>query len=341
MGIIKRTLQNQIEFQKTQTMSATIGTIIQYYPKSNTADISYSDFTGDYTIYKNKVPIANSLGSFTSDSVRSGQTCTIVFINNNPNAPLITGINTSNYDRKTNTDQGAFVIDESIREQELLGDDIKPMCEDWLDLNNTWDNKYKSSIDYSDFDASFMAAQLHSQVDRFEDSEVGLTNLDTKATLKMKKNGDIDIFVSNNVGIRISKATHKIYLYGYDINLNGQYDLSAVLDKCRGCEFKGYRDNNEKKEIKNTIQEYITHIEDDIEELKKCVALTKDITGDIAYFSYLDTSIEKFESLKRKINEGKYDDSVEDLQDAFEQIMKYYDYFEEELVSAREKWGLV
>lgn len=342
MGIVKETIKKQVEQQNFQYMYSTTATILRYYKEYNKADILYNDPVGGGELYRGGVPISNSLGGLTNNGVQVGQKCSIVFVNGNINAPLITGINSSTYSSKTCTDQGAYIIDESVRESTLEdSQEISPMYSNWLDENNTWMEKYASlSIDYSNIKASSLVRNILIDTEKFSDTEVGLTNLNTKATLKMKDNGDIDIFVADNVGIRISKKMRKIYFYGFDININGEMDLLAILRKCRDCEFDGYRDDNEKQQIMDLISQYINYIEGDIEELKKCIAYTKEITGDIEYFSSLDSAIGKFEALKTNYNEGRYNDSKEDLEEVRGQIMSYYEYFQEELIAARERWGL-
>lgn len=340
MGVLKEAIQKQVDKQNLQYMQSSTGTILRYDKTSNRADIIYNNPVGDGTVYRGGIPVSNSLGGLTSGGVKPGQECTITFVNGNINAPLITGTNESSYRDKTCTDQGAYIIDEFVREQVQEVTDFIPMYQAWISPTNEWVDKYKNTaIDYSEYDANERARTLQSTTDKFSDSEVGLTNLDTKATLKMKDNGDIDIFVTDNVGIRISKKMRKIYFYGFDININGEMDLLAILRKCRDCEFDGYHDD-ELKEIKDFITQHIGYIEGDIEELKRCIAYTKEITGDIEYFSSLDSAIGRFEVLKKNYNEGKYSDSSEDLEDVKAQILDYYDYFEEELVAARERWGL-
>lgn len=243
MGVLKETIQKQVNKQNLQYMQSTTGTILRYDRTTNRADIIYNNPVGDGTIYRGGIPVSNSLGGLTNNGVKCGQKCTITFVNGNINAPLITGTNESCYEDKTCTDQGAYLIDESIREQVEEASDITPMYQAWLDPGNKWSDKYKSTIvDYSEYDASESARRLQLDADKFSDTEIGLTNLETKSTLKIKDNGDIDIFVSDNVGIRISKKMRKIYLYGFDVNINGEIDLLEILRKCRDCKCGGIKE---------------------------------------------------------------------------------------------------
>jgi hypothetical protein len=57
-----------------------------------------------------------------------------------------------------------------------------------------------------------------------------MTSLSTKSTIKLRENGDIDIFVANNIGIRVSVVDKSISLYG-TLKINGKkIDLSKILN---------------------------------------------------------------------------------------------------------------
>ena len=49
----------------------------------------------------------------------------------------------------------------------------------------------------------------------------GITNIKNNSTVKFKDNGDIDIFVNNNTGIRISPNYKSIEVYG-NFKINGK-----------------------------------------------------------------------------------------------------------------------
>lgn len=333
MGIVKEVIKHQIDENNLQYVYSATGKIVRYDKVYNTADIVYDNPVGDGSYSQIGVPISNSLGGLTSGGIRPGQTCIITFMNGNVQAPLITGVSTGTYFEKDHKDQGAYIADERIRETINTVPDIVPMYQDWIDNSNTWTDKYKThEVDYSNVNARQMMQQIIESTENFSDTEIGLTHLDTKSTIKLKDNGDIDIFVADNVGIRISREMRKIYFYGFDLNINGEMDLLAILRKCRDC-------NGNNSGIRDVINKYINYIEGDIEELKRCIAYTKEITGDDEYFNTLDDAIYEFEELKRDYNEGKYNDDT-GLEDVRSRLMAYAEYFKEELASARERWGL-
>ena len=75
-------------------------------------------------------------------------------------------------------------------------------------------------MNYEDSDVAKSINEDTYYLDKYDSGDDGITNLISNGTIKVKKNGDIDIFVSNNIGIRISPNTGKINVYG-DICVHG------------------------------------------------------------------------------------------------------------------------
>jgi len=340
MGIIKNAIQNQINTNNRLEIHTSAATILEYDKIYNLAKIRYSNPTGEGYLIKEATPIANSLGAMTTGGLQVGQTCSITFINGNILAPVITGITDSTYNDKTNTRQGAYLIDEDIRE--IQSSTIVPMVEDWIDKDNIDKDKYDNYIGvYSSLDANAVSHDLIMDLDKYKQDEVGITNLDTKSTLKMRSNGDIDIFVENNIGIRISKKNHKIYFYGFEIGINGEYNLIEILNKCKNCPYEPEPEENKKliDDLMKDIEKLFMRIDGDIQEFKKCVANTKIITGDTQVFSDIDEQIQQYETLKSQYRFYEYD-TLDKVKAVYNQVMDYYNYFCKELALGRKKWGL-
>lgn len=229
MGIIKDKLNEQIEQSNKTQSKETTGVIVQYNDITNTATIKFRQPNGEGTIRRDNVPIANSLGGLTGSAIRPGQKCTISFRHGNLHAPIITGMITNYYNEKTNTDQGACLIDLDINC--VTKPVITPMIEQWIEEDNTYLWKYiNHESNYIETDINNKVYDIVRNIDKYTKKEQGITNLDTKSTIRLKENGDIDIFVSNNVGIRISPKTQTIGLYG-SLQINGkEIDLSKLLN---------------------------------------------------------------------------------------------------------------
>ena len=219
MGIIKDTLKKQIQDNNLKQYNDVTGVILEFDKLSNSATVRYPNPYGEGYLCRSNVRVSNTLGGLTGDAIKSGIQCSLAFHGGNMYAPVITGVLTNNYAIKTNTDQGAFIIDSDILNV-YEPENITPMVESWID-NSDNTEKYNTELqDYTSTDVSASVYDIINELDKYSDGEQGITNLDTKSTVKLKENGDIDIFVSNSVGIRISKSEHKIYLYGLGLYLN-------------------------------------------------------------------------------------------------------------------------
>lgn len=223
MSVIKNALQKQINNDNLNRYSNTTATILGYDIVTNTATIEFLNPNGDGNVYRENVTFANTLGAATGSGIFVGQTCTISFIGGNIWSPIITGIASNLYEAKASQDQGAYIVSTDIDEEYSKPETISPMANDWIDSNNTNKRKYNNDLgDYTTSDTSKEVHEILQALNKYTNTESGITHLDTKSTIKLRDNGDIDIFVSHNVGIRISNADHNIYLYGKGIYLNNK-----------------------------------------------------------------------------------------------------------------------
>ena len=230
MGQIKQTLQKQIDSSAKQKFFSTSGTILEYDKLYNVAAVRYLNPNGEGYVIRRNVPVSSTLGGLSNGGVMPSQECTLSFVNGNMYSPIIIGVTTSTYNSKESSDQGAFLIDESIRSV-TKPENISPMGEDWIDADNQDVSKYQNELMYyNELDVNNASFEALMNLSHFSETEQGMTHLETHSNMKMKDNGDIEIFVSDNVGIRISKATKKIYLYGFDVNINGEIDLMEIID---------------------------------------------------------------------------------------------------------------
>ena len=221
MGIIKNELNKQIQANNLRTYSDTTGTILEYDHITNRAKIMFDSPIGEGVMIRENVPITSQSGGFTQCGIQIGAQCNIAFSNNNIYSPVITGINNSFYNYKTCSDQGACLVNEKIKSIKKP-DSITPMSLQWLDENNKNKSKYYNDLgQYQDIDITTKTMDMLTKLDKYASTEQGITNLKTKSTVKLKENGDIDIFVANNIGIRISKSSKKIYVYG-ELFINGE-----------------------------------------------------------------------------------------------------------------------
>ena len=92
MGIIRNTLKKEINHNNLQRANDTIGTILDYDHKTQTASVEYLNPNGEGYLYCGNVQITETLGGVTGAGISINQLCTLNFIANNINKPIITGI---------------------------------------------------------------------------------------------------------------------------------------------------------------------------------------------------------------------------------------------------------
>ena len=238
MSLIKNSLQNQIDNNNRIQFSDTTGTILAYDRTTETCKVKYLNPHGSGFIYRGNVNIANHAGGLASGSIFAGQKCSISFINNNIYCPVITGIPESYYSERSCSDQGAFIADDTVWK---IGTDehVIAMNLDWInDTNNDLGLYENNSARYTDIDVNQVSLDLITTLDKYEDNEVGLTNLKNKSTIKLRDNGDIDIFTGANTGIRICKDTGNIKFYGNDIEFTKATSESEKTDQSISTQLK-------------------------------------------------------------------------------------------------------
>lgn len=216
MSLIKDSFKKQINTNNNIQFSETTGTILEYDRTTETCKIKFLNPSGFGYIYRGNVKVSNTAGGLASGSIFPGQKCSISFINKNIYAPVITGIHDSYYSERSCTDQGAYLPDDEIYKTGTP-EHIIALNLDWINNENEGLNKYQNSnARYADVDVNEKSLDLITTLDKYGDREVGLTHLENKSTIKLRDNGDIDIFTEANTGIRICKNGN-IKFYGTDI----------------------------------------------------------------------------------------------------------------------------
>lgn len=342
MGIIKDKLNEQINIKNLRQYNDTTGTILEYDPITNRAKIKFNNPNGGETLIRENVPVSSQSGGFTQDGIRTGMQCSISFYKNNIFAPVITGTNNSLYNDKTCSDQGACLVNENISLIQKP-ENIIPMSSQWIDENNYNSNKYNNDLgEYQNIDVTTSTMDMLTKLDKYSDTEQGITNLETKSTIKTKENGDIDIFVSNNVGIRISNTQHKIYLYG-DFYINNT-PINYIINNISGNDInisnvsnKNINDSNAiKKEIINNINSMIPTIDDYIKEIELCIEILIEINGNNTQYDIIYNKIDEYKNIISGYNEEL---SVEEIQNIETRLQSLKDYFELELDDAQSICG--
>ena len=219
MSSLRNKFKQVAQEQVAQQYTGTTGVLVGYNNKMNTATIKFKNPNGIGYLYRENVPVSCNLGGISSSSPICGQRCIIMFTNGNILTPVVTGIADREYSenifsRKTCSDQGAYILDYDVSDIEIE-ESVIPLSDTWLCNDNKNKEKYNNNfMNYEDSDVAKSINEDTYYLDKYDSGDDGITNLISNGTIKVKKNGDIDIFVSNNIGIRISPNTGKINVYG-------------------------------------------------------------------------------------------------------------------------------
>lgn len=225
MGIIGNKVQKKIDDNNNIRYSDTIAEITYYDNIKNTASIRFANPNNGSIMTANNIAVKINMGGLSQAALEIGQKCLISFIGNNLLCPVITNLCDDQYydniySKKTNSDQGAYIINSNINNININSIEVSPMINDYF--NNSVSDKYcLITKDYTDTEVIQEVRKMIIEIDKYKTSEDGITNIKNNSTIKFKDNGDIDIFVNNNTGIRISPNSKSIELYG-NFKINGK-----------------------------------------------------------------------------------------------------------------------
>lgn len=334
MGIIGDKLQRKIENNNNIRYSDTIAEITYYDNIRNTASIRFSNPNNGTIMTANNVAVKINTGGLSQAAFEIGQKCWISFIGNSLLCPIITNLCDDKYfdniySKKTNSDQGAYIIDNNINNIDIDSIEIKPMINDYF--NDSISTKYSLiTKDYTDTQAIQEVRKKIIEIDKYKSSEDGITNIKNNSTVKFKDNGDIDIFINNNTGIRISN--NKIYFYGSELNFNG-ININDLINN------PVIENNNINTNINNapTIDDVININKitlmiqmTDTSELEEIIKLLIQVNGNNARLDSLKKDIEEYKVLKNKY----LNDEIDNIQEMYKRIKYLTDLFKSELEEA-------
>lgn len=225
MGIIGDKLQQKIENNNNIRYSDTVAEITEYDNIKNTASVKFANPNNGSIMTADNIAVKINMGGLSQAALKIGQKCWISFIGNNLLCPVITNLCDDQYydniySKKTNSDQGAYIVDSNINNIDINSIKITPMIDDYF--NDSVSSRYSLiTKDYTDTEAIQEVRKIIMEIDKYKTSEDGITNIKNNSTVKFKDNGDIDIFVNNNTGIRISPNSKSIEVYG-SFKINGK-----------------------------------------------------------------------------------------------------------------------
>lgn len=226
MGLLKDSIKGQINTAQSQDFEQAEATIVEWDDITEVAKIKFwNPQTGGFE-YRNNVRVSNSNGGVSSSAFKIGQLVNIQFASKNMHCPIITGTKENYYSNRSNSDQGAYLPNDEVYKVGTT-EHLIAMNLDWINEDNMQEDKYNNEVtDFKDQDVDFETTDMLTRLNRFDKDEVGITNMQTHSTVRLKDNGDIDIFSAYNTGMRIT-AGGIIKMYCQDIeysNMSGELD---------------------------------------------------------------------------------------------------------------------
>lgn len=208
MGLINDKIQDKIEYNNRFPSSDVCGVITEVDTFRNVASIRFANPNNGAVTTVDNVKLPVNVGGVTESGVEPGQRCWITFLGGSILHPVISSLSDelyfdNIYSKKTNSDQGGFVVDEYINTLDSETE-TTPMTDDYF-VDAPTDIFSLIGRDYTELDALDATKKSIIQLDKYKDTEDGVSNKKTSSTIKFKENGDIDAFIKANVGIRWSR----------------------------------------------------------------------------------------------------------------------------------------
>lgn len=222
MGIISDKLDQKIRGNDVTKYGDTIAIVTGYDNIKNTASIKFTNPNGGSVLTATNISMETVGGGLSQSAPTIGQKCWITFLGSNLLSPVISSFFDDEYydnvySKKSTADQGAYLISSFINDIDTDSIIVKAMIEDYEDSEAS-KQKYTAAKEYVNTDSTVIIRKLLMEIDKYKSSEDGITNTLTNSTVKFKDNGEIDVFVSNNTGIRINPNTKNISFFGKTLN---------------------------------------------------------------------------------------------------------------------------
>lgn len=360
MGIIKDKLHEQIENYNNVKYGDTIAVIDEFNHITNTANIHFNDPNSGIVHYAKNIAYKIQQGGMSTAAPTAGTKCWISFLSSNLLTPVITSLcddyyHKNSYSKKTNTNSGAY-----ISSYEVLHTDTS--VETTPMINDYYVNIEKEEFEeYSNVDIIKRTQQQIMESDKYKSTENGVTDIITKSTFKIDEDGNINIFVSNNTGIKICPATGSIELYG-QLRVNGveinNTTNNIIIDTNNNSENVDNNtpevntpntnkpSSNSTPNTNNNTNNNQININDilcinkietiiqttDTSELEEIIQLLVEINGENSNLNSLQQNIQEYKNIKEQFSKN----NIDNIQETYKRIKYLSDLFITELKEAKE-----
>jgi len=227
----KAILDKVVRPEVRKRASNTIGTIVKYSQKTNSADVKYTHPNSkSETLATNvKIKIDNGFctaGPFPGDKVA------ISFYENNPSSPIIDKIIDNNFVENTFNDkyghekQGSFYPfkpDDNANASNYKDVKEKPNIENYNNKNKNSKRIY--NVEKQPIKSILKKIEM---VDKFHEAELGMVHPFNHSHIHIRDNGIIDVFTETNNGLRIDPIEQSINQFANLIRMKAN-DLLAFI----------------------------------------------------------------------------------------------------------------
>jgi hypothetical protein len=187
------------------------GQVISYNETHNLADVYVPALVDGTGINLKDVPVQIAGNGLHQSSLKRGDNVYIQFNNGSIFQPKILGKSDELYATHTRKDETHLRKGELAVSQELEEGDITSSSSTWLDTTNENIFKYES---YRTASGINNVSNKMMDKGQFNNQEVGLYNPKSSSIVKIKDDGEIDIFISTNIGIRVNPSNKTIEILG-------------------------------------------------------------------------------------------------------------------------------
>lgn len=212
--MINKYLKETVKSESISKMSNATGHIIRVDDENNKADVFFPSFGNQQNGRRiDAIPICIAANGIHQSKFRKGDLVYVQFNSSTIFSPKIIAKADESYKNNTakkevHLNKGSLLLKETKKiesEEEYI-----PSYKTWM----TTDDNYFKNNDYKEKEAMLNIAKIIEEKGKFIGEDVGLFNPISSSIVKLKDNGDIDIFTNNDIGLRVNSKDKTVEIFG-------------------------------------------------------------------------------------------------------------------------------
>lgn len=200
-------IKNVINPHTSQMFSNSVGKVIKYYEEDNKVDLIVSS-SGTFTTLES-VPIQISGKGIIGSSLKEDDLVYIQYNNGSIFQPKVVGLADEDYSNNTRESSKHERKGTFLSSPKNINGEIVPRIKKRLQNSDGFKHE-----EYKNSSCLDTLSNKSNTLGYFSNNEVGLYHPILSSLVKLKDNGDIDIFIGTNIGIRINKENKTIQTFG-------------------------------------------------------------------------------------------------------------------------------